>query len=404
MKKTFLFSAAAAILGICVIALMARTNQIAAQESMESIEIESTEVEEVGVPAPSSPTYLRGTAVEEIERRVISEFDQLYTQRIRVQRADSGAIEEVSVGSEFQPLNKQQLIPVGQSLVLAEQQLVSGEKEVIVADIYRMPTVLTLFAIFLAVVLVIGRWQGFLSVLGMGLSVLILLQFVVPAILSGANPIMISLIGALVIGAVTIYLAHGFNMKSHVAFFSTVLVLGLVAVLSYAAVISAQLVGLGSEEAYFLQFGPNAVINLQGLLLGGIMLGALGVLDDVTVSQVSVVFQLRVLKENISKRELYHRSLAVGRDHVASLVNTLVLAYAGANMPLFLLFVLNEQTPDWVTLNSDIIVEEVVRTLAGSIGLVVAVPIVSAVAVWVATTRSAAAVDAMLGSEGHHHH
>jgi len=353
-------------------------------------------------PVIEPPTYFLGRVDTELERSVISELDQLFTQRILIKRDDTGELVEVSVGSQFQPLNRQQLIPEGRQLVLAEQTLSTGESEVVVADVFRLPTVLTLFVIFIVVVVVIGGKQGFFAFLGMALSILILLQFVVPQILSGANPIFISLVGALVIGAVTIYVAHGVNLKSHVALLSTVLVLALVVVLSYAAVTSAQLVGLGSEEAYFLQFGPHAVINLQGLLLGGILLGALGVLDDVTVSQVSIVFQLRAVKQKISKKELYARSLAVGKDHVASLVNTLVLAYAGANMPLFLLFVLNEQTPDWVTLNSDIIVEEVVRTLAGSIGLVLAVPVATALATWVALRKSSKEMEA-LTHVGHAH-
>jgi uncharacterized membrane protein len=153
------------------------------------------------------------------------------------------------------------------------------------------------------------------------------------------------------------------------------------------AVKAAQLVGLGSEEAYFLQFTDTARINLQGLLLGGILLGALGVLDDITVSQVSIVYELFDAKKNISWLELYERGLAVGKDHVASLVNTLVLAYAGANLPLFLLLVLNTQTPTWVSLNSDILVEEIIRTIAGSIGLVLAVPLSTFLAAQIVTRR-----------------
>lgn len=352
-------------------------------------------------PTIDSPSYFTGVTREVVEQRVISEEDNLYTQVIRVQRADTGEMVEIGVGTTFQPLNEQQLIGEGRRLVLAEQQLSTGESEVIVADIYRLPTILFLFFVFLLVVLVVGGWQGLYATLGMILSVVILMQFIVPQILTGGNPIVISLIGALVIGAVTIYVAHGMTLKSHLALASTVLVLLVVVGISYLAVTAAQLVGLGSEEAYFLQFGPSAVVNLQGLLLGGIMLGALGVLDDITVSQVSIVFQLRAAKKNISSAELYRRSLAVGKDHVASLVNTLVLAYAGANMPLFLLFVLNEQTPDWVTLNSDVIVEEVVRTLAGSIGLVLAVPVATYIASWVALRKTAAEIEAH--AHGHHH-
>jgi uncharacterized membrane protein len=130
-------------------------------------------------------------------------------------------------------------------------------------------------------------------------------------------------------------------------------------------------------------------VNLQGLLLGGILLGALGILDDIAIAQVSVIFQLKEVNNKLSFKELYERGLKVGKDHVASLVNTLVLAYAGANLPLFLLFTINRDIPLWVTLNNEIIAEEVVRTLVGSMGLVLAVPI---------TTLLAAVVVSRLGA------
>lgn len=153
-----------------------------------------------------------------------------------------------------------------------------------------------------------------------------------------------------------------------------------VAALSHGAVISGRLTGLGSEEATFVQFLGSGTVNLRGLLLGGIMLGALGVLDDIAVSQVAVVFELAAAKPKIKFEELFRRAYTVGKTHVASLVNTLVLAYAGANLPLFLLFMTSQNTPAWVALNSQVIAEEVVRTLVGSIGLVLAVPLTTLLA------------------------
>jgi uncharacterized membrane protein len=234
----------------------------------------------------------------------------------------------------------------------------------------------------------------------MAVSILILVKFIVPQIVAGANPLVVSIFGSLLIGGITLYIAHGWKIKTHIALASMVSALLIVAVLSYISVQSAQLVGLGSEEAYFLQFGNTATINLQGLLLGGIILGALGVLDDITVSQVSVIFQLRAAKKDISIQELYRRGLEVGKDHVASLVNTLVLAYAGANLPLFILFMLNEQTPQWVTLNSEIIVEEIIRTVTGSIGLVLAVPVTTLLAAYVALRSPIQKIDDF---HGHSH-
>lgn len=317
------------------------------------------------------------------EQRIEQGEGEFYVQEVEVKRLDTQEITHLTVGSEFQPLNQAQKVQVGKTLILAEQTLTTGETQLVVVDVFRIPMVLWLFGLFVVSVLVIGRWQGALSLVGMFASVGILLNYLVPQIIAGQNPLLISLLGCGVIGAVTLYLSHGWSVKSHIAFASILLTLTVVAILAFVSVKTAQLVGLGSEEAYFLQFGQTAKINLQGLLLGGILLGALGVLDDITVSQVSVVAQLKAVKKDITFKELYLRSLIVGRDHVASLTNTLVLAYAGANLPLFVLFKLNQQVPAWVTLNSEMIIEEVIRTLAGSIGLVLAVPLTTALAVFV---------------------
>lgn len=328
--------------------------------------------------------YFTGTVVEVLEQMEVDSERKLFTQLLRVSRDDTSEVVEVAVGSEFQPLTKTQLLAKGTQVVLSNQQITPDHREIVLADVYRLPTVMWLTVLFAVIVVVIGRMRGLSAITGMAVSILILVKYIIPQILDGANPLVISLFGSLLIGGITLYISHGWKIKSHIALASIIAALILVAVLSYISVQTAQLVGLGSEEAYYLQFGDTAKINLQGLLLGGIILGALGVLDDITVSQVSVVFQLRAAKKDISFPELYKRSLEVGKDHVASLVNTLVLAYAGANLPLFLLFMLNKQTPQWVILNSEIIVEEIIRTLTGSIGLVLAVPVATFLAAFVA--------------------
>lgn len=316
--------------------------------------------------------------VEEILGEVSLE-DGLFIQNLQV-LDDQGNQLTVQNGSEFQPISSEQLQKKGDNFVAVTQQDQAGELYTTFADSYRMPTIIWLSILFAIVVIGVGKKKGFLSIIGMIISLLVLMQFIVPQILSGANPIIISLFGSLVIGSATVYLSHGYNLKSHIALFSMMASLVAVSIISFLSVKSASLFGLGSEEAAFLQVGATSNINLQGLLLGGIMLGALGVLDDVTVSQVSVVFQLRATKQKISFSELYKRAITVGRDHVASLVNTLLLAYVGANMPLFLLFTLNESVPLWVTLNSEIIVEEIIRTLSGSMGLILAVPLTTFIA------------------------
>lgn len=284
------------------------------------------------------------------------------------------------MGSEFQALSEDQLLHEGERIVVVQQIFDDGRTEYAVADVHRLGVLQWLVLGFFLLVLVVAGKRGFLSIIGMVASMVVVFMYLVPELLSGADPVLISLLAAVMVGASTLYLSHGFSRRSHIAFASILLTLLMVLLLGQVAVQTAELAGLGSEEAYFLQFTPGISIKLQGLLLGGIIIGALGVLDDIIVSQVSVVTQLKAANEKLSKVELYWRGLEVGKDHVASLVNTLVLAYAGANLPLFLLFYTSEGVPWWVTVNNELIAEEVVRTVVGSIGLVLAVPITTLLA------------------------
>ncbi len=353
------------VVGVCLF-LMASTSPIQAQATAE-------------------PEYSRARVVEILGERELEQTGAAngFIQEIKLERIDTKETVVLTVGSEFQPLTPQQRLSEGRDVILAKQSLGDGSSQYVVADVYRLPILAWLLFGFLALVVIVASWQGLLSIAGMGISLLVLSGYIVPQILAGSSPMVISLIGGAMIAALTVYLCHGWSAQSHVALGSMVATLVAVTVLSYMAVRLAQLVGLGSEEAYFLQFGQTARVNLQGLLLGGIVLGALGILDDITVAQASTIKQLKAVNKKIGVKELYERGLAVGKDHVASLVNTLVLAYAGANLPLFLLFSVNQQIPFWVTLNNEIIAEEVVRTLVGSIGLVLAVPISTLLAVMV---------------------
>ncbi len=333
------------------------------------------------------------------ERHFEIEGSSFYTQRVRVMRRDTKERIELEVGNEYQPLNENQRLKVGKGVLLADQIGADGSLEYVIADVDRAPVLLWLFVGFLVLVVAVAKWQGLLSIVGMGISLIVLAMGIVPAILDGSDPIMTTLMGAMLIATITMYLSHGFKTSSHLSLASMMLTLLAVAVLSWVAVHTAQLVGLGSEEAYFLQFGTTSRLNLQGLLLGGIMLGALGILDDICVAQISTVAQLHDANHKLTFSELYQRGLAVGKDHVASLVNTLVLAYAGANLPLFLLFTINTAVPWWVTLNNEILAEEIVRTLVGSMGLVIAVPLSTLLAAWAFHGKQV-----RVSTTGEHHH
>ncbi len=341
--------------------------------------------------------------VEEVvsEKRLATEDKYIQSVRVKISNSDETAV--VPFGDDMQPLEDSQRLKPGEKVLVVKQPLYGGGSELVIADMYRLPVLWWLLGGLVAAVFVIGRWRGMGAFVGMLVSLGILIGFIVPHILSGDNPLLVTVLGSLAIGTVTLYLSHGFSIKTHISLVSLYLVLGLVCALTLMSVFVGHFVGMGSEEALFLKAGSTATINLQGLFMGGVILGALGVLDDIIVAQVAVVFQLKAAQKNIQLPELYTRGLFVGKEHVASLVNTLALAYAGANLPLFLLFMLNKNTPTWVILNSEAIAEEVVRTLVGSIGLVVAVPLTTLIAAIVATRLSTATLHKITEDHPHIH-
>jgi uncharacterized membrane protein len=244
----------------------------------------------------------------------------------------------------------------------------------------RRPLPLAALALgFVACVLVVGRLTGAWSLLGLAASALVLWRYVVPGILSGHDPVLIAVTGGAAITGATLYLAHGPSRKTAVALGSICASLLLTALLAALAIDAAQLSGVASEEAATLQVLAEGRIDPAGLLLAGVLIGALGVLDDVTVAQAAAVFELRDANAALGARELYRRAMRIGRDHIASTVNTLVLAYAGAALPLLVLLAAQGE-PLSLQLHREFVAVEIVRTLAGSLGIVAAVPLTTALA------------------------
>lgn len=254
------------------------------------------------------------------------------------------------------------------------------------SDRQRGTVLVWLALLFAASVVALGRWRGLAALVGLGLSLAVLLVFTVPALVDGSDPLVVALVSASAISFLAIYLSHGPNAMSTVALLGTLGALSLTAVLATVFVQLARITGLASEEAAFLQLGP-VEFGLQGLVLAGIVIGALGALDDMTVTQASAVWEVRSAAGPRSFAQLYRSGVRIGRDHVASTVNTLVLAYAGASMPLLLFFSLTAQ-PLAVVANGELVATEIVRTLVGSIGLVASVPLTTALAAWVASQAS----------------
>lgn len=230
-----------------------------------------------------------------------------------------------------------------------------------------------LFVLFAAVVIALGRLRGVLALIAMATTVAVLVGFVAPSVLDGNDPVAVSVVAASVIAFVSLYLTHGFNPTTTVALIGTLLALLLTLVLSSVFFDLARFTGLATEEGVLLPVLAQD-INMASLLLGGAIIGALGALDDVTVTQVATVAELKAQNPDLSRRRLVGSGIRVGREHIAATVNTLLLAYAGVSMPLLLLFVVSDLSLAMIA-NSEIVAVEIVRTLCGSLGLIAAVPI-----------------------------
>jgi uncharacterized membrane protein len=252
-----------------------------------------------------------------------------------------------------------------------------------IQDLERGRPLLVLAALFVGAVIAFGRWQGVRSLIGLGLSFVVIVSFVVPAILHGHSPVLVAVTGAMAIMLISLYLSHGTGPKTTAAVVGTALALGLTALLAIAFVAAASLTGLASEDALSANFVVGG-LSLRGLLVAGIIIGGLGVLDDVTMSQASLVTELHQANPTIGFAALVGGALRVGRDHIAATVNTLFLAYAGAALPLLILFVTGQDSLGTVA-TTEIVAVEVVRALCGSVGLIAAVPLTTVLAALVAT-------------------
>lgn len=271
---------------------------------------------------------------------------------------------------------------VGQEVRVAEAEGPDGGLTYYVNDIRRGRPLAALAAIFLIAVVVFGRWQGVRALLGLALTLGVVILFMVPAVLDGSDPVAVALCAAVAIMVVTLYLTHGIRPKTTAAVLGTLLALTITVGLSWLFIELTSLTGLADEEARMASMAGGG-LSLRGLLLAGIIVGALGVLDDVTMAQSSTVFELRRADPRASAGALFSGAMTVGRDHVGATINTLFLAYAGASLPLLILFS-GSPDPLPVIASSEVVAVEIVRTLVGSIGLMASVPLTTALAAWLA--------------------
>src|SRR6266487_948547 len=246
-------------------------------------------------------------------------------------------------------------------------------------DYKRSTPLAILLSAFVLSILIMGRWKGLGSLIALVISMVMITGYVIPHILGGEDPVKVSLIGSVILLAVTLYLTYGWNLKTHASVLSIMLSLLLTGVLSLLFVYLARLTGYGDENAMYLMQASSIQIDPKGLLLGGMIIGALGVLDDLVTSQSAAVVEIHDANPALGFQRTFQKAMRVGQDHVAATVNTLVLAYTGASLPLLLIFTLGNGNYAFF-INSEFLAEEIVRTLVGSLGLIAAVPISTLIA------------------------
>lgn len=317
------------------------------------------------------------------EKEIISEFNntpQLYQKLEVLITSVNRKGETLTAESGNLPIVNVPKYKTGDKIVITVSQTADDKDIFLITDYVRRAPLYLLFAIFIILTVLIAGKRGVAALLGMAVSFAVIFLYVLPQIFLGYDPILIAIVAATLIIPVTFYLSHGINKKTTAAIIGTIISLIITGILANVFVSLTNLSGFASEEAGFLQINRPDFINIRGLLLAGIIIGVLGILDDITISQAAIAYQLKEASPKISPSELFRRTMEVGRDHIASLVNTLVLIYTSAAMPLLLLF-MDSARPIGEIINLEMVAEEIVRTLVASIGLILAVPITTLVAI-----------------------
>ncbi len=338
--------------------------------------------------APGESEILRGRVVEVLEEGMVDQggFSQPY-QRLSL-RITEGAFDGQLVEVEQGLLgltNQSRLFQASDRVLVEHTRGVDGQDLFLITDYVRTGPLLWLLFLFVVATVLVSGWQGVRSLAGMAISLVVIVGFIVPQILAGREPVTIAILGSVVMMGISLYLVYGWKAKTHVAvagLFASLVLTGLLAILFVGW---TRLSGYGAEEAGFLQVA-GVQLNTRGLLLAGIIVGTLGALDDVAVGQSSTIFELSRANPSLSWQSLLWRGMTVGRDHIAAMVNTLLLAYLGAALPLVLLLSVYTESLG-ITLNREIISEEIVRTLVGSLGLLAGVPLTSLIAALVARRK-----------------
>jgi len=339
----------------------------------------------MGQQAPSSEKTFEPGDTETMPARVIEILDegtvdlgqgnaQPYQRLLlRVEGGTMAGQEVIVEEGTTNIISSERLFSPGDRVYL-ERAVGPDRDRLYISDFVRTGPLIGIAALFIGLTILVGRGRGLRSLGGTIFSLVVIFAFIVPQILAGRDPVGVSILGSVLLLAVSTYLTYGWNFKAHAAIAGMALSLALTGGLAMLFVRWTHLTGLSAEESSYLVMEMGQDINLRGLVLGGIIIGSLGVLDDICVGQASAVFELAKANQELTWIDLFRRSFNIGRDHIAAMVNTLLLAYVGTSMPLMLVFTIYQESI-WRRINREPIAEEIVRTLVGSVGLVLAVPI-----------------------------
>lgn len=334
--------------------------------------------------------FVRGT-VEQIVQSRKESFGPytviVETMRVKLEEGRHKGL-MVTVQRPSDPTLFSGYISAGEMLVIDSKPVPDGTTSYIVYEPYRL-NLLWLFIIgfILFSLLIVGR-KGFGALLGMGISLGVVGLWIIPRILHGGDPLQTIIAGCICILIVTTYTAHGISLKTTIAIAGTAFSLLFATLLSFVMMQCLHIFGYGNQDVSALQVGTFHQINPQGLLLGSVLLGTLGALNDITTTQAITIFTF--IKENPKQHfwGLFKKGMVIGDEHIASLINTLILAYAGSSLAVFIFFEINSANlPWWFILNNEATMEEILKMLVGSSALILAVPLTTALAAWIASKK-----------------
>lgn len=314
--------------------------------------------------------------VAEVDRDIMGTNTTTTVQTLRIEFLDGAKVGTVATFD-----NDMVLLGEGDIIFVNRLESIDGSEYILFKDVERRPQLAIIFGLFLLLVIIFARWQGVRALVSLGISLGAIIYLLVPALLAGYSPALASLVISAGILAIILFFTHGFRPHVVIAFLGTVTAVAVTCLIAWLSVSWLRLTGFSSDASVYLNFSTGGALDFSGLLLGSIIIGLLGVLDDVSITQASVVHELRRANSNLNWRELYVRAIRVGRDHVGSLVNTLALAYVGMSLPLVMLYARAESS-FLISINQEVIASELIRIIIGSMGLVLAVPLTTVIAAW----------------------